>query len=159
MQKIIRINSRNRRSLFKKELVQKQRDDKQADRDYWEYKHFVSRDIGGRIRDEKKRRREDWLKGPLAPDRDTGLSRGTIGSFDGNYVNTWSRPEATRPDKNKAVKIGNRGNIVEDDRVVVIKGPHKGRIGNVIATDDKKGSVTVQGINLVSSSQDENNPR
>ena len=41
-------------------------------------------------------------------------------------------------------------NIVAGDRVVLLEGRDKGKIGKITATDAKKGECTVAGLNMVS---------
>lgn len=91
------------------------------------------------IVDARKARNEDWALGPLAPRRDVGDqadSYGTIPIF--NF---------SLPDKNP-----NRRpkwfHISEGDRVVVVNGREKGKIGVVNDLNKDKVSVQIRDINM-----------
>lgn len=146
MQKILRINAQARKQAVKEARLAVQKKQKKADKNYWDYQHYAARSLGQRSRAEKKARREDWLAGPLAPDRDSGLERGAIGSLPPQALHVITRPDV----KTKHHLSGNRPNIVTGDRVVVIKGRHQGSIGEVVEANKDEGSVTLKGINTVS---------
>jgi len=87
------------------------------------------------------------MAGPLAPDRDAGLDRGSLGSISARELSVWSRPSHVK--KDKSALSGNRGNIVAGDRVCVVrKGPHLGQIGEVVEVRKKEGTVTISGVNM-----------
>lgn len=145
MQKVLRINAQARKQAVKEVRNAVKKKDKKADKDYWAYQHYAARSLGERSRAERKARREDWMAGPLAPDRDTGLDRGAIGSVTAQALHVRARPDP----KAKKDLSGNRPNIVTGDRVVVIKGQHRGTIGEVVDVKKDEGNVTLQGINTV----------
>jgi len=93
-------------------------------------------------------RREDWELGPLAPRRDVGDARDTYGTVNaqrtrGQLLNEKERKEVLK-------HIGGRYlNIVAGDRVVLLEGRDKGKIGKITATDAKRGECTVEGLNMV----------
>lgn len=91
------------------------------------------------IKDARLARREDWARGALAPRRDVGDKKDTYGST-GIFFFNW----AEKADANKL----KWNSIVEGDRVVVIKGREKGKIGLVEVLDNDRGFVKVKGVNI-----------
>jgi large subunit ribosomal protein L24 len=89
------------------------------------------------VRNERKTRREDWLMGPLAPVRDSGLQKNTYGAT------TPRRLMAVEPleeDKIKHVPF------MKGDRVVVTSGRERGKIGKISMVHDSYQAATVEGI-------------
>ena len=86
-------------------------------------------------------RREDWELGPLAPARNVGDAKETYGAMEMERV----RPVDIAEEKR--VKFWN---IVENDRVVVIEGRDKGKIGIVKSLEKKSNMVVVGGLNMAS---------
>jgi large subunit ribosomal protein L24 len=102
-----------------------------------------ARRINGVFKEARKEARksfkEDWELGPLAPRRDAGDRLNTYGSID---------PIAYRLPEVKEEGWKKWFPIAEGDRVVVMKGREKGKIG-VVADDfdETRESVTVSGLN------------
>lgn len=92
----------------------------------------------GLIKDARAARKEDWARGALAPRRDVGDMAEKYGSVDVFHT--------TMPDRQEAKKL-KWHHIVEGDRVVVIKGRERGKIGVVSDLEKKKDAVKVQGVN------------
>ncbi len=90
---------------------------------------------------ERTHRREDWMLGPLAPNRVAGKDGGGYGMIDMTFIH---EPVVMKSEREKYA------NIVVDDRVVVVSGREKGKIGKVIGFDEKRQSVTMYDINVVS---------
>jgi large subunit ribosomal protein L24 len=91
------------------------------------------------IKDARLARQEDWARGALAPRRDVGDKAQTYGSVDIFHMNLAERQEANKP---------KWSHIVEGDRVVVIKGRDKGKIGLVETLDMDRGAVNIKDINM-----------
>lgn len=110
--------------------------------------NYSRREVTTQIKEAKKTRREDWELGPLAPRRDVGDSKetyATIGSHrsKGPMLHHKDIEEKLKP-------VGGRYmNIVAGDRVVLLEGRDKGKIGKIMSTDAKRAECTVQGLNLV----------
>jgi large subunit ribosomal protein L24 len=91
------------------------------------------------IKDARLARQEDWARGALAPRRDVGDMADKYGS-----VGIFNMGLAERQEKNKL----KWNSIVEGDRVVVIKGRERGKIGLVENLDTTRAAVKVKGINV-----------
>lgn len=92
------------------------------------------------IRAERERRREDWLRGPLAPRRDVGLEADHYGTLRPDIANLPRIPKHLR---RKYI------NIAPGDRVCIMKGRDKGKINEVTRVDPETESVTVRDLNMV----------
>ncbi|KAI9848182.1 MAG: hypothetical protein M1837_000856 [Sclerophora amabilis] len=101
---------------------------------------FVRRAEGQDIRKARKARREDWELGPLAPRRDVGDLRDTYGTVDSRRIQGIDKPRKERT---------RFWNIVEGDRVVLLEGRDKGKIGEVKSVSKEKEEVLVRGLNMV----------
>lgn len=91
------------------------------------------------IKDARLARQEDWARGALAPRRDVGDNADKYGSVDIFHMNWAERQEARKPEWS---------HIVEGDRVVMIKGRDKGKIGVVENLDMDRGAVNIKDINM-----------
>ena len=87
-----------------------------------------------------KARREDWFKGPLAPQRDSGLQATTYGALDPQQA--WV-PKIPTHLRRQFI------NIAPKDRVVLLKGPDQGRICEVSSVDPETESLSVRDSNQV----------
>ena len=90
---------------------------------------------------EKKERREDWTLGPLAPNRVAGLNGHAYGLLDRQSI----RPaKVLKKDQEKEVWFA------VNDRVVVVGGRERGKIGKIEALDEERQSVELANLNMVS---------
>ena len=117
-----------------------------------DYKEWVDRKVRTRelrearkirkqpIRDALKRQREEWQLGSLAPRGDVGSQTLKYGAIMPQYVTFDDVPEEKR------IKYWN---LAKGDRVVLLTGPDKGKIGIIQSTDKTKESVIVKGKNAV----------
>lgn len=92
------------------------------------------------LRAERQRRREDWLRGPLAPQRDAGLEGRLFGALSPQAMNPPPVPEHLR---RKYI------NIAPGDRVCIMKGKDKGKINEVTRVDATTETVVVKDLNMV----------
>lgn len=92
------------------------------------------------IRNARIARREDRELGPLAPRRDVGDLKDTYGTMNSSRL----RGTIKRPEDRKDAQL-----IVVGDRVVIIEGRDKGRIGQVSSVDRKRHEAVVKGLNMV----------
>lgn len=91
-------------------------------------------------REEKKNRWEDWMRGPLAPKRDAGVQASHYGAI---------TPMAVQPPKIPKHLRRQYINIAPGDRVCLMKGKDKGKIGEVVSVDEETEHVTVKDLNMV----------
>ena len=94
-------------------------------------------------------RREDYELGPLAPRRDVGDKVDSYGSIGGHRTQRDLLRPKVLMETLKSVG-GVYMNIVAGDRVVLLEGKDKGKIGKVLQTDKMRASCTVEGMNVVS---------
>lgn len=85
------------------------------------------------IRNERERRREDWLRGPLAPRRDVGAQGLTFGALQPELISPVKLPQHLR---RRYV------NFAPGDRVCIIRGRDQGRIDEVQSVDVESETVT-----------------
>lgn len=91
--------------------------------------------------EERKNRREDWMRGPLAPRRDVGTRNGVYGTVASNRLRL-PKVEPSKRMKHTPFAAG--------DRVCVLQGRDKGKIGRIMNLDVESQSVVVDGVNVVS---------
>ena len=89
------------------------------------------------VRNERKNRREDWMLGPLAPMRDSGIDRQTYGATSPRAL---YGVKAMEEDKLKHIPF------MKGDRVVVISGREKGKIGKIDNIQEATQSARVEGL-------------
>jgi large subunit ribosomal protein L24 len=81
------------------------------------------------------RRRDDWMRGPLAPKRDSGVEAEYYGALPPHAVHA---PKVAQHLRRKFI------NIAPGDRVSVMKGQNKGKIFEVMRVDMETETVTVK---------------
>lgn len=104
------------------------------------------------IKNARLNRREDYELGPLAPKRDVGDVKDTYGTTDGSRMR--SQPIDPRKIEQVLKDVGYEKkwrtvHFVVGDRVVMLEGKDKGRIGYISAIDIPKGEATIEGMNMV----------
>ena len=104
-------------------------------------------------RAERRDRREDWINGELAANRNVGLKKGALGTVDATLLSTKELPSYVLPRPEPRTPFqGNEYNIVVGDRVCVVRGVEGvvGKIGTVKDVTPEKGELTVMDVNMVS---------
>lgn len=91
------------------------------------------------IKDARLARKEDWQRGALAPRRDVGELADKYGSVSIFNMNLTERQEKHKP---------KWYHIAEGDRVVVIEGRDKGKIGQISGLSEESGSVKIRDTNI-----------
>lgn len=140
MQKVLRRNILSRNQLLRRARKEIKQEVKIENQKILTAKVRLNRFAQTDIKAERKNRREDWLLGPLAPNRDVGKLKDAYGSMD---------PERQTPAEIPVAKRAKYCNFAVGDRVCVIEGREKGKIGEVQEVDRKTETVTVQGLNVV----------
>lgn len=103
------------------------------------------------LKKSKKAIRDDWELGPLAPRLDVGPLQGQYGTIhEARYKRTDPLTLAQRNKRCEWLGGAYNLNLIAGDRVVLLNGPEKGRIGKVRLVDHEKGEVIVDGLNKVS---------
>jgi large subunit ribosomal protein L24 len=92
-------------------------------------------------RESRFEEKEDHRLGPLRPRRAVGKAEmETLGAFDQSRIIPPAVPEEHQ------IK---HWNIVEQDRVVILRGPDRHKIGKVKSIDKQNNTLTVDGLNMV----------
>ncbi|GIK06861.1 hypothetical protein Aspvir_002513 [Aspergillus viridinutans] len=139
MQKIIRRTALARNQAQRKAIRAAKAAEREEFKDALRQRFAFNRIELDNIRAERIRRREDWLRGPLAPKRDAGLDGKTFGSLSPQAMNPPTIPKHLR---RKYI------NIAAGDRVCIMKGRDKGKIGEVIKVDPNNETVMVKDLNM-----------
>ena len=161
MQKVLRYNILKRNNELKR--VRKQLFGKRKDQEK-DYERWASQ-RGAALRDqrrtERRERREDWISGDLAANRNVGLKKGKLGTVHASQMNGHEMPGYVQNDpsstKNRFGRRvewegeGNQWNIIAGDRVCVVRGVEGvvGQIGVVKDVSPEKGELTIKETNKV----------
>jgi large subunit ribosomal protein L24 len=147
MQKVIRRSVLAKAQAVRRLARRKERDIRITNRSKREQENYVKKEVATDIKAARLARREDWELGPLAPKRDVGLKKDTYGTISTMRLRG---KELTLEERLKLNPDGSRyPTIVAGDRVVLLQGRDKGKIGKVAALDAARQEVTVEGLNMV----------
>lgn len=113
-----------------------------------EQRLYTRSDEVAQIRNAQRARREDYELGPLAPRRDVGSAKETYGTINGQRIRGQPMERVKIEEALKNVG-GKYLNIVVGDRVVLLEGRDKGKIGKITATNLSAAECTVEGLNMV----------
>lgn len=117
------------------------------DRRTYEVASVYRRAMQQPAKDAMKAMKEDWALGPLAPKRDFGENADKLGTVDMG-LHTLHNLTTTQIEDVKA-RMGD--NVFKpQDRVVVLTGRDRGKIGTILSVDEEKMSAQIEGINNVS---------
>ncbi|KAE8388551.1 hypothetical protein BDV23DRAFT_110997 [Aspergillus alliaceus] len=139
MQKIIRRTAVARNQAQRKVIRTAKGNERQEAKDFLRQQFAANRTTLDNIRSERQRRRDDWLRGPVAPRHDISLEKKTFGALDAQVMNPPTVPKHLR---RKYI------NIAVGDRVCVMKGHDKGKINEVIRVSPESETVTVKDLNV-----------
>ncbi|KAI8934249.1 hypothetical protein NX059_008994 [Plenodomus lindquistii] len=105
--------------------------------------------------------KEDWKLGPLRPSRAFGEDKAKYGALTGEQVqkpviplasvknrNEWRERQGLAPEYPLVVDDKKYFPIVKDDRVAIMKGKDKGKIGIVVDVVDRSHGIIVKGLNM-----------
>lgn len=169
MQKAVRINILARNSAARASRKSEEREAKEAWKEWHQVANRQKAIQGSFQAEERITRRQDWIAGPLAPNRNAGTQRGKYGTVDFGLTQLPTTPKSVRagPKREGYAIIGDSeeeadkrnfkgetivGNVVEGDKVVIVAGPERlrGLIGYVNAIDLEREEVKLRNINTVS---------
>lgn len=167
MQRVIRINVRRRARAAKLSKKAEYKQEWKGWRQYDQTKRARDKTLGDYAKEERAHRREDWMLGPLAPNRNSGDKQGTFGTLDipafalpklpraaqggpkirGAHAVDWEGAARDKQFRGRTIV----GNVVVGDRVCVVNGPDrlKGLIGYVAEVDFAQEFVRVTNVNVV----------
>jgi large subunit ribosomal protein L24 len=137
-------NKRYRERRKEKAEAKKERED---DKKTYEVGAIYRRASQQPARDALKAMKEDWQLGPLAPRRDVGENAGKLGTVPMGEHELHNITETQR--KQVEERMGDNVFRVHD-RVVVLSGRDRGKIGQILSVDEEKMSASIEGINKVS---------
>ncbi|KAK2771378.1 hypothetical protein FQN52_005505 [Onygenales sp. PD_12] len=140
MQKALRRAALAAKQAKRKEKLQAAQDNRDKLRSYFRERQRYEQVFFDQAKTERANRREDWMRGPLAPKRDSALREGVYGTLS---VMVSQSPALPREDRRKLI------NFAVGDRVVVIRGREKGKIGRIVGLDAKSETVKIDGVATV----------
>ncbi|CAD6505213.1 BgTH12-07979 [Blumeria graminis f. sp. triticale] len=148
LQKILRRSTMAKNQVARrlaKQKAKEERDQRKSDREGAIHHYRLHKDL---VSKERLARREDWELAGLAPKRDVGNQKETYGAVDGQLI---QGPKLTKEQSEERMKdFGGRFlSLFIGDRVVLLEGRDKGRIGKVIKIDRDRAECTVEGLNLI----------
>ena len=162
MQKALRINLLARNNYFKKSRKSLAKTRKGEEKQFEQAQSMRSKILRDQRRAERRDRRDDWISGDLAANRNTGLTKGALGAV---HISQMSSREVPRgvlgapkdlAESNLGWREdwegeGNEWNIIVGDRVCVVRGVEGvvGQIGVVKDVQPEKGELTVADVNMV----------
>ena len=139
--------------------MQERYDDRLA---FMQANSWHAKNVSKPIREARRNLKQDYELGPLRANRAIGQDAEKYGLLTGEQMSRRSIPVENQRRVNEAreargldpvyplvVKDVKYFPIVEDDRVMVIKGPEKGKIGVVQEIMSETNEVIVKGINKV----------
>jgi large subunit ribosomal protein L24 len=148
MQKVIRRTALAEKQAARRLMRRKERNLRDKWKTQNEQRLVLEREADKRFAEAKRAHKESWELGPLAPRRDVGKNKETYGALDSQNI---QGPRLRRAEAEEILEVwgGRFLNIREGDRVVILEGRDKGKIGPVISIDKKRAEVTVEGMNMV----------
>jgi large subunit ribosomal protein L24 len=141
MQKVLRRSLLARNQALRKTRRDDKKELKRAVKEFQRDRIMRDKTLRGYVTAERSARREDWLLGPLAPQRDVGDQKGLYGTMNPMAVRQPKVPERQRPEYL---------NFAVGDRVVVVRGRPKGKISEIKTINEEAMTVTLEGLNTVS---------
>ncbi len=148
MQKVIRRTILAEKQAARRLRKRKETRERELRKTNREQNAFIRSEVMQNLKSRRFERREDWELGPLAPRRNVGNKKDTFGTVSTQQLRGPALTFAEQKEKLKDFG-GFRLNLVKGDRVVLLEGRDKGKIGKITATDTKRAECTVQGLNMV----------
>ncbi|KAL3494646.1 hypothetical protein BJX62DRAFT_35293 [Aspergillus germanicus] len=139
MQKVIRRTALARNQAKRKAILANKQARREDLKDSLRQRFAFNRIEIDNVRAERLRRREDWMQGPLAPQRDAGLAGQSFGALNPYAMKPPAIPKHLR---RKFI------NLAPGDRVCIMKGRDKGQINEIVRVDPENETVTVKDLNM-----------
>ena len=140
MQRVLRRNLLARNQALKRQRRASKEALNDEARKIRQEKIVLARSTRSAIKAERINRREDWMLGPLAPNRLAGKDAGGYGMMDFQSLRP---PNILKSEREEFF------NFAVDDRVVVVTGREKGKIGKVREIDEERQAVVLADVNMV----------
>lgn len=141
MQRVLRLNILARNQALKRQRRKSEEIFRDEQRKVRQQKVEAARSKRSAVKAERAHRREDWMLGPLAPNRLAGKDAGGYGMVDFQATRS---PLVLKAEREKYF------NFAVNDRVVVMSGREKGKIGKVREVDEEQQTVALIDVNMVS---------
>ncbi|KAL2828705.1 hypothetical protein BDW59DRAFT_142902 [Aspergillus cavernicola] len=139
MQKVIQRTALARNQAQRKTIRATKRAERAAFKETLRQRFGFTRMELDNVRAERLQRREDWMRGPLAPQRDAGFEGKRYGALSPQAMNPPAVPKHLR---RKYI------NFAPGDRVCIMKGRDKGKISEVSRVDPDNETVVVKDLNV-----------
>lgn len=148
MQKVIRRTILAEKQFARRQAAKKLTERRDAEKGQRAQRAHSRKEETDQILQARYARREDYELGPLAPRRDVGDLKDTYGTIGSHRV---QGPELQKAELEKRLASvgGQHLNIAEGDRVVILEGRDRGKIGKIKSIDKKRAECMVEGMNMV----------
>jgi large subunit ribosomal protein L24 len=150
MQKVIRRTQLAEKQAARRLAKRKDKEGRTWRKTNREQTNFYKKESSTALKTARLNRREDWELGPLAPKRDVGDKKDTYGTVSTQMMRGPILEQHNRKKAREAIG-GEFMNIVKGDRVVLLEGRDKGKIGTISNVDTDRCEFTVEGLNMVRS--------
>ncbi|WEW55429.1 hypothetical protein PRK78_000860 [Emydomyces testavorans] len=139
MQKVIRRTVLASNQAQRKAWIEAAKDRHEQIMSIFRERVALQRSLLDEAAEERRNRRDDWMRGPLAPRRDVGDRHGLYGTISSNRLRM---PKVLEERRTRYITIA------PGDRVCLVRGRDRGRIGKVINVDSESETVTIEGVNI-----------
>jgi large subunit ribosomal protein L24 len=148
MQKVIRRTILAEKQAVRRAAKRQEKKQREWRKNNMEQARFQRRDEVDQIKKARQARREDWELGPLAPRRDVGNQKETWGTI--NSLRSKGPVLAKKERWEQRLFVGGKyPTIVVNDRVAIMEGRDKGKIGTIVEMDFSRGECKIEGLNMV----------
>ncbi|KAK7748037.1 hypothetical protein SLS53_001289 [Cytospora paraplurivora] len=151
MQKLLRRTAQAERQVIRRSTKKGKMAKNAEQRDDFNRRMSATKGSHKALKDAARRRREDWEMGPLAPQRDTPLRDSTDAYF--GTLSLRRNLGDSFPEKQLDLACRWAGGrktfcVKAGDRVAIMEGPDKGKIGTVKFLNEEQGTVALEGEHL-----------
>ena len=148
MQKVIRRTILAEKQAVRRAAKRQEKKQREWRKNALEQGRFQRKDEIDNIKKARQALREDWELGPLAPKRDVGADKDAYGTISTLRSRGPVLTQKARWDQRKWIG-GKYPTIVVEDRVAIMEGRDKGKIGTLMDIDLTRGECKVEGLNMV----------